>query len=288
MVSANHLLMVFIAIEMASMPSYAMTAFLKNRRAGSEAALKYVLYGAATAGVMLYGISLLVGTFGTGQLDELAVLMMNQLRTDGFSPMLIAGIVLFFVGLGFKLAVVPFHFWLPDVFEGASAEVAAFLSVASKMAAFGLLLRIVDLLPAFNGENVWQEPLSWALIVSAALTATLGNLAALTQTNLETASRVFHAGPCGIHAHGRGNADGCRAWGRALLHAAVSVDESGCVRGCGDDSQSNGKRNIGVVPRADATLADLSRGVGDLLGQSTRVAPLSRVCSEVPNLQRTL
>ena len=192
MVSANHLLMVFIAIEMASLPSYAMTAFLKNRRAGSEAALKYVIYGAAAAGVMLYGISLLAGSFGTGQLDALAFGIDNQIRSQCFSPMLIAGIVLFMVGLGFKLAVVPFHFWLPDVFEGASAEVAAFLSVASKIAAFGLILRIVFLLlPGM------AEPLSWALIVSAGLTATLGSLAALTQTNLKRLlaySTLSHAG----------------------------------------------------------------------------------------------
>lgn len=144
MASANHLLTVFLGVEMASVPSYVLAGMLKGRRKSSEAALKYSVYGAGTSGVMLYGISLLAGALGTCHLPTMAL----QLAT--LSPDLLAErqVVLMFgglfvmVGLAFKLSAVPFHFWCPDVFEGASAEVNAFLSVASKAAALALLVRV--------------------------------------------------------------------------------------------------------------------------------------------------
>ena len=142
MASANHLLMVFIGVEMASLPSYALAGFLKGRRQSSEAALKYVVYGGGAAGVMLYGISLLAGKFGTGYLPDLAAgLCIDPPAARGFDPVLILGTLFILIGIAFKLAAVPFHFWCPDVFEGAAAEVAGFLSVASKGAALALLAR---------------------------------------------------------------------------------------------------------------------------------------------------
>ena len=142
MASANHLLMVFIGVEMASLPSYALAGFLKGRRQSSEAALKYVVYGGGASGVMLYGISLLAGKFGTGYLPDLAVgFVAAMLDGTGAAsiPVLVLGTLFILIGIGFKLAAVPFHFWCPDVFEGAAAEVAGFLSVASKGAALALL-----------------------------------------------------------------------------------------------------------------------------------------------------
>lgn len=141
MASANHLLIVFIGIEMASVPSYAMAGFLKGRRQSSEAALKYVVYGGGASGVMLYGISLLAGRFGSGYLPTVMTGMAEG--TALAEPSVALGITFLLLGLGFKLAAFPFHFWCPDVFEGAAAEVGAFLSVASKGAALALLARIV-------------------------------------------------------------------------------------------------------------------------------------------------
>src|SRR5882757_7529871 len=143
MASANHLLMAYIAVEMASLPSYALAGFLKGKRMGSEAALKYVVYGGGASGVMLYGISLLAGTFGTGHLPDVAAGTVARLNAGGFDPVLLTGFAFLMIGFGFKLAAVPFHFWCPDVFEGAAAEVAGFLSVASKAAALALLARLV-------------------------------------------------------------------------------------------------------------------------------------------------
>ena len=141
MAATNHLLMMFIAIEMASLPSYALAGFLKGRRQSSEASLKYVVYGGGAAGVMLYGISLLAGKFGTADMPALANAYVQAFTQPGgnFDPILVMGTLFIFIGIAFKLSAVPFHFWCPDVFEGASAEVAGFLSVASKGAALALL-----------------------------------------------------------------------------------------------------------------------------------------------------
>ena len=190
MTSANHLLMAFIAIEMASVPSYALAGFMKGRRSGSEAALKYVVFGASAAGVMLYGISLITAKFGTGSLPDLVQGYAAVLQSGSFDLSLAAGTMFVLVGLGFKLSVVPFHFWCPDVFHGAAAEIGAFLSVASKGAAVlltGRFLLALDL-PATAGVG---------LAIFAAMTMTLGNLAAFGQTNLKRLlaySTIAHAG----------------------------------------------------------------------------------------------
>jgi NADH-quinone oxidoreductase subunit N len=151
MASANHLMTVFLTVEMASVPSYVMAGILKGRRRASEAALKYAVYGAGAAGVMLYGISLLAGLTGSAHLPtiaaKLAAMDIPNIIADphanrGTLMVLVLAGLMIMVGLAFKLSAVPFHFWCPDVFEGASAEVDAFLSVASKAAAMALLVRV--------------------------------------------------------------------------------------------------------------------------------------------------
>jgi NADH-quinone oxidoreductase subunit N len=200
----NHLLMAFLAIEMISVPSYAMVGFLKGQRQASEAAFKYVVYGAGTAGVMLYGLSLLGGLLGTADFslfaERLGFIMEGQAFSLANPTVIVAllGIAMTFVGIAFKLSLVPFHFWCPDAFEGASAEVAGFLSVASKAAVFALLARFVT---SFSGgtEVVRQLAtyLGLGLGVVAAFSMTLGNLSAYTQTNLKRLlaySTIAHAG----------------------------------------------------------------------------------------------
>lgn len=145
MASANHLLMIFMAVEMASVPSYVMAGLLKGRRTSSEAALKYAVFGAGAAGVMLYGVSLLAGVLGTCHLPSMALRLADLSASGGLEAcgiILALGGLMMSVGLAFKLSAVPFHFWCPDVFEGAAAEVGAFLSVASKAAAIALLVRV--------------------------------------------------------------------------------------------------------------------------------------------------
>src|SRR5262245_29444845 len=146
MASANHLLTVFLAVEMASVPSYVLAGILKGRRQASEASLKYSVYGAGAAGVMLYGISLIGGLLNTAHLPTIAVQLAEKFShppvpTGELMVLALAGLMIS-VGLAFKLSAVPFHFWCPDVFEGATAEVNAFLSIASKAAALALLVRV--------------------------------------------------------------------------------------------------------------------------------------------------
>jgi NADH-quinone oxidoreductase subunit N len=198
MASANHLLTAFVAIEMASVPSYALAGFLKGRRQGSEAALKYVVYGASAAGVMLYGVSLITGVYGTGSLPAIANAI--SASQESLSLPAVAGTACVLIGLGFKLAAVPFHFWCPDVFEGAAAEVAAFLSVASKAAALALTARFLFALGGPSGSGQGElagSALALVWAVFAAITTTFGNLAALAQTNLKRLlaySTIAHAG----------------------------------------------------------------------------------------------
>jgi NADH-quinone oxidoreductase subunit N len=209
MASANHLLMVFMAVEMASVPSYALAGILKGRRAASEAAIKYAVYGAGAAGIMLYGISLLAGVLGTCHLPSMAneLARVVQAGPPGGSVMVLTlGGLMLAVGLAFKLSAVPFHFWCPDVFEGAAAEVGAFLSVASKAAAVALLIRVAYALGMPAGEAAAGivadlapvRHFSVAVIaLMAAVTCTLGNLAAYGQTNMKRLlaySTIAHAG----------------------------------------------------------------------------------------------
>jgi NADH-quinone oxidoreductase subunit N len=199
MASATHLLMVYIGVEMASLPSYALAGFLKGKRQASEASLKYVVYGGGASGVMLYGISLLAGKFGTAYLPDLAHAYLKALQQSpaaagiGVDPYLFLGTMFILIGMAFKLAAVPFHFWCPDVFEGAAAEVAAFLSVASKGAALALVGRFSLILAGLgaSGPARYDDWLRMAqylvpgLGFFAVLTTTFGNLAAYLQTNLK-------------------------------------------------------------------------------------------------------
>jgi NADH-quinone oxidoreductase subunit N len=198
MASTTNLLMLFMAVELASLPSYVLAGFRKTHPVGAEASLKYVLFGAVTSSVMVYGLSMLYGLYGTLQLHELAPLMA---QTAGGSALLVVAVFGLIVGIGFKISAVPFHFWCPDVFEGASVEVTTFLSVASKGAALVLLLRVLMLIAAALG---WQSApgvsltaLAVVIGVLGAVTCTVGNTAAFWQDNIKRLlaySSIAHAG----------------------------------------------------------------------------------------------
>jgi len=205
MASANHLLIVFLGIEMASVPSYVMVGFLKGRKDSSEASLKFVVYGAGSAGVMLYGISLLSGLTGSGDFGTIAAALSKQsidisgIADSAIGMMLLLSLVMILVGFAFKLSVVPFHFWCPDAFEGAAAEVGGFLSVASKAAAFALLVRLILAITGQDPGSLQDVYLHLGIGIGviAAVTSTFGNLAAYAQTNVKRLlaySTIAHAG----------------------------------------------------------------------------------------------
>jgi NADH-quinone oxidoreductase subunit N len=202
MASSNHLLILFLGVEMTSVPSFVLVGFLKGRRRSSEGAFKFAIYGAGAAGVMLYGISLLAGLLGTASFDQMggriqALSASGDAIVSGTTLVLIILMVL--VGLAFKLSVFPFHFWCPDAFEGASAEVAGYLSVASKAGAFALLVRFVISFVGADAAALQDTFLHLGLGIGliAVASATYGNLAAYLQNNVKRLlaySTIAHAG----------------------------------------------------------------------------------------------
>jgi NADH-quinone oxidoreductase subunit N len=200
MVSTLNLLMIVIAIELASLPSYAIAGFDKRSRVGAEASLKYVIFGAVTAAIMVYGVSLLYGFYGTMNVTEIATGMFSSEVGTGLVPAV--GLLAFFVGVAFKISAVPFHFWCPDVFEGAKIEVTTWLSVSSKAAGLCLLLRVVFTLANTAGvDQMTVEQtlgwLAWGIGIVAALTCTYANLVAYQQNNVKRLlaySSIAHAG----------------------------------------------------------------------------------------------
>ncbi len=195
MASASHLLMIFLAIESASLPSYALAGFRKRLRIGSEGALKYVIFGSASSAIMLYGMSLIYGATGTLSLQGIA----ESAAADGMTPFMAVGLAGMLVGLAFKLSAVPMHFWCPDVFQGAPIEVTTFLSVASKGAAVCLLVRVLHAfgLTTTSGDLAGLNGLAVGVAILGGVTATWGNLIALHQTNIKRLlaySSIAHAG----------------------------------------------------------------------------------------------
>jgi NADH-quinone oxidoreductase subunit N len=201
LVSAQNLLMILLALELTSLPSYILAGFRRGDRRSSEAALKYVLYGAAASGLMLYGFSLLYGMAGTLDLAKVGPAL--NASAAGGSVAIRAGIavaaLLSLVGFGYKIAAVPFHQWAPDVYEGAPTPVTAFLSVGPKAAGVAALIRFVVV--GF-GASVATPPaggLPWPMLLGilAMATMTLGNLAAIPQDNVKRLlaySSIAHAG----------------------------------------------------------------------------------------------
>jgi NADH-quinone oxidoreductase subunit N len=181
--------MLYLAIETTSIPLYVLAGFMLSDNRSTEAGFKYLLFGAMTSAIMLYGFSLLFGFAGTTDMYELASMAVASQLPLGVALGLV---VLIVVGLGFKVSVVPFHFWAPDVYTGAPTPVAGFLSTASKAAGFAVLVRLF--LVVFP-----DIAYDWAsiLAVLSAITMTLGNLVALKQTNIKRLlaySSIAHAG----------------------------------------------------------------------------------------------
>ena len=188
MASGVDLITLFIGLETMAIAFYILAGFLKPSERSNEAAVKYFLLGAFSLGLLLYGMSLLYGATGTTSLNGIAAALAGGER----SLVLILALILIGAGMGFKIAAVPFHMWAPDVYEGAPTPVTAFLSVGSKAASFAMLLRIFFVgLPFLVSD--WQT-LFWVL---AAITMTVGNIAAITQTNTKRMlaySSIAHAG----------------------------------------------------------------------------------------------
>ncbi len=188
MASGNELIVVFLGLELMSLSLYVLAGYFQRSMASSEAGMKYLLLGAFASGFFLYGIALIYGGAGTTSIPQIA----SALTVDAKSPLLLSGMFLLVVGFGFKVALVPFHQWAPDVYEGAPTSIAAFISAGPKAAGFAAFLRIfMDAL-----QNLQSE---WIILITilAALTMTVGNLVAIAQRNIKRMlaySSIAHAG----------------------------------------------------------------------------------------------
>jgi NADH-quinone oxidoreductase subunit N len=176
MASARDLITIFVALELLSIPAYLLAGWRKRDLKSNEASLKYYLLGVLSAGVMLYGMSLIFGVTGTTILKDIAPQISGG---GGDSKIVVVGIFFVVVGFAFKVSAVPFHFWAPDAYEGSPTPITAFLSVASKAAGFVAMLELVYV--GFFGRTDVLRLLFWIL---AAATMTVGNLIALRQTNI--------------------------------------------------------------------------------------------------------
>ncbi len=191
MISANHLLTLYLGLELLSLSLYALVALQRDSVQATEAAMKYFVLGALASGMLLYGMSMLYGATGTLEITELALLSAEGVRTQA---VLIFGLVFIVAGLGFKLGAVPFHMWVPDVYQGAPTAVTLFISSAPKFAAFAIVMR---LLAQALGADALVEEWRQMLTIMAILSLAIGNLAAIMQTNLKRMlaySTISHMG----------------------------------------------------------------------------------------------
>ena len=189
MISANHMLVLYVGLELLSLALYAMVALQRDSQLATEAAMKYFVLGALASGLLLYGMSMLYGLTGTLELPKMAAILQAGVKDN---VILAFGIVFIVAGLGFKLGVAPFHMWVPDIYQGAPTAVTLFIGSAPKLAAFAFTMRLlVDGLHPAVGD--WQG----MLVIMAVMSLAIGNLAAIMQTNIKRMlaySTISHMG----------------------------------------------------------------------------------------------
>ncbi len=201
LVGASNLIMMYLAIETMSMASYVLAGYTKQLKRSSEASLKYVIFGSLSSGIMIYGVSILYGMTGSLNFADINIF----LQQGGFNnvPVIVSALMIL-VGIGYKISVVPFHFWTPDVYEGAPVTITAYLSVASKAAGFAVLIRFIKMAyidPSASTDSFWTSlaGVQWDVIMAflAMITMTVGNIVAVWQSNVKRMlaySAIAHAG----------------------------------------------------------------------------------------------
>ena len=255
MASASDLILVFVALETLSIPLYMLASFRRGDQRSAESGMKYFLYGAFASAIMLFGFSLLYGFAGTTNLAGIADAMNSGL--DNGLVAVMAALVMVVVGFGFKISAVPFHFWTPDVYEGAPTPVTAFVSVSSKAASFALLVRFMTaVFPAelVIGGVVIQDFWVNLLIVVSIISMSLGNIVALRQTNIKRLLAYSSIAQAGYTLIGVVALQGGEA---GLAVASVSfymfmyiftnlLVFGGAISVCGQDGQRGNQRSGGL------------------------------------------
>ena len=226
--STGELISIYISLELMSLSLYALTGFLRDPKSG-EAGLKYLLLGAMSSAVLLYGLALTYGITGTTHLGAVAAAV-RGMGSAADNPALLMAVVFIIVGFGFKIASVPFQMWVPDVYEGAPTPITAFLSVASKAAGFAVLVRLFT--AAFPAPEWLSQDWGMVFAVLAAVTMTLGNIVALVQINIKRLlgySSIAHAGyiMLGLAALGAAGGGGLGQSGVLFYVAAYGITNLG-------------------------------------------------------------
>ena len=228
MVSSTNLLMIFISLETVSLTSYILAGFLTHNPRSSEAAFKYITFGAVASGTMLFGFSLLFGLTGTGDVVQISSRLTEMFSAGEAYPLVVLVIVTFILaGVGYKMASVPFHMWSPDVYEGAPIPITAFLSVASKAAGFALFIRFSIRRSVFNYR--WCCRLV-AYAVDCLRTDDDGRKSSrAAAAERQETPRVFKHSARRLFAHGRSIADSRGPPSHSLLPDCLPVYEFGGV-----------------------------------------------------------
>jgi len=197
LVSSADVLMIFVSLELTSLSLYVLTAFNKGAQEAAEASLKYFLFGGMSAAFTLFGLSFLYGLSGSTSLEQIAAAVQGR----ALDPLLLLAIVMTVIGFGFKVAAAPFHFWAPDVYQGAPTPSAAFIASGSKVAGFFVLARVMSVgFKGVEGSGAWRAYVpGWVPVLAAiaGLSMVVGNFAAIVQTSVRRLlaySAVAHAG----------------------------------------------------------------------------------------------
>ena len=230
MAVAADLIVVFLSLELLSIPLYVLAGFTPGRLTSEESALKYFLMGAFASGFVVYGVALVFGATGSTSFSTIV----QAVGTASTNPtLLVIGAAFVLVGLGFKVAAVPFHMWTPDVYQGAPSSVTAFMSIGAKAAGFAALFRVfITALPELASD---LTPILWAL---AAATMILGNIVAIAQTNIKRLLAYSSIAHAGVHPDGSGaiwrpcRCPRCSCCSSFLSHG-IRPDQFHCL-GCGD------------------------------------------------------
>ena len=249
MASAIDFVMIFVSLELVTISFYILVAYMRRNTGSLEAGVKYLVLGALSTGFFVYGVTWVFGVTGTTNLAQAAAAM--RALPNAEAPLLF-GFLLLLVGIGFKVAAVPFQFWVPDVYQGAPTPVTAFLSVGSKAAGFIVLIRVVE---TFIAVPVLREKVLAVLSVVAGATLIYGNLAAMPQNNLKRLlaySSIAHAGYLLIAVASLGGREFRR--GHRLLPRGLPADDAALLPHPGGGGERLRRRRHRAFQRARETL----------------------------------
>ncbi|WP_028928276.1 NADH-quinone oxidoreductase subunit NuoN [Pseudoxanthomonas suwonensis] len=277
LVSAGSLVMVYLGLELLALSSYALVALDRDNGRATEAAIKYIVLGSLASGLLLYGMSLVYGATGTLQLDGINA----AIATTNERTLLLTGTVFMIAGVAFKLGAAPFHMWLPDVYQGATAPIALFVSSAPKLAAFGMAWRLLEV-----GVGPLAEEWKWLLAGLAAVSLVIGNLMAIAQANIKRMlaySTVSHIGFLLMGLAGGDERGYAAALFYAIAYSLMSTAAFGAIIALSrqgfeaeniDDFKGLNARNPWMAGLVLCIMASLA-GVPPFLGFWTKLAVLA-------------